>query len=507
MISKTAMNSINKIVKESGINFIGSLLGNILGYIWLMLMARYISQEDFGSFTLAQSIINISMIFVLLGTHKSLDRYIPIYHAAGEEGKIKHIIWITFQIAIIMSFVVGFSLFAGRNLISNQVFSNPTLSRLLPILILTIPLLALTLIVIFSFGGYKELRYYVYLKQFLEPALKILFMIIVAVLGLGIIQWTWLYLIALLITAVAAGWFLFNGILKPLADVPVSRINFREILSYSWPISISSILILLIGQIDYIILGIYHPAANLSIYRIYIQIVALLKLILGSIARIYKPVISELIPEKKYAEINNTYGRISKWVLALTTLGVLVIILYGNRLTSLFFTGAYSVYPMALIILALGTYLNSAFGPEGMTLEAFGNTKLIMINSLITLAVNIGLGLLLIPEFGLVGAAIASGVTLTLGGLLGFLEINYLYKMQPFSSYTLKFIFIGLLTGGVFAGFDLLLKSNSIFHLFLSIGLLVIFYISGLLITRCLDEVDRNIINQIITRFTPQKTN
>ena len=165
------------------------------------------------------------------------------------------------------------------------------------------------------------------------------------------------------------------------------------------------------------------------------------------------------------------------------------------------------MYPMALIILALGTYLNSAFGPEGMTLEAFGNTKLIMINSLITLAVNIGLGLLLIPEFGLVGAAIASGVTLTLGGLLGFLEINYLYKMQPFSSYTLKFIFIGLLTGGVFAGFDLLLKSNSIFHLFLSIGLLVVFYISGLLITRCLDEVDRNIINQIITRFTPQKSN
>ena len=495
------MNSINKIAKESSINFSGSVLGNVLGYVWLMFMTRYLSQDDFGSFTLAQSIINVSMIFVLLGTHRSLDRFIPVFNASGETGKVKSLIRIILQIVILTNIIVCLVLYLGTDFLSVKVFSNPTLSAILPVTILTIPLLAITMIVGYAFSGYKELRYHVYLKQIIEPGLKIIFAITVAVFSLGVIQWTWLYLAALLITAAVAVWLLATRIIKPLADVVSQKNNVWEILSYSWPISISSILIIIIGQIDYLILGIYHPAANVGIYRIYIQIIVLLKLILGSMARIYKPVISELIPEGKFQEIKDTYRKVSKWVLASTTLGLVVIILYGNRLTSLLFTDAYAVYPLALIILAVGTYLNSTFGPEGMTLEAFGNTKLIMMNSLISLSVNVGLGFLLIPDYGILGAAIATGVTLTIGGILGFLEIYILYKMQPFSRNSLKFILVGTITGLVFFYFDRWLMINNVLFLVISILLLIGFYSLGIILSGSLDDEDKEIIQNLFKRI------
>lgn len=492
------MISINKIVKESGINLTGSVLGNLLGYVWLMIMTRTFSQDDVGSFTLAQSIVNISLIFVLLGTHKSLDRYIPLYNVAGEPGKIKSLLGLTFQVAFIGSLVVGSVVFLGADFLGRVVYDNPTLTSLLRIIIFSIPLLAVIMIVVYAFAGYKELRYHVYLKQFLEPALKIVFIILISILGLGIIEWTWFYLFALLITSGTGIIFLATRILHPLKDISREKISLSEIVGYSWPISISSILIIIIGQVDYLILGIYHPAAFVGIYRIYIQIAVLLQLLLSSPARIYKPVISELILEDDLTDIRDTYRRISKWVLSLTALGFLVILLYGARVIGLFFTEAYVVFPIALTILALGSLLKASFGPGGMTLEAFGNTKLILLNSVVMLLTNVGLGFILIPKYGIVGAAISTGATLAIGGLISFLEICFLYQMVPFTLATVKYIGIGAFTGIIFYGLGFWFNTDNTLVLFGSILVMIIIYVSGFFLTGSLDKVDRDALRKVI---------
>jgi len=491
------MSEFNKIAKESSINFSGSLVGNILSYVWLMILTRYLSQEDVGNFTLAQSLINISLIFVLLGLHRSLDRFIPIFKYAHQPGKIKALLSLIFRYSFSASLVIGTLLFWGADFISTKLFNTPTLTEVLRIMLFSIPLLAVTNIVINAFIGYKELRYNVYLKQLLEPALRIVIASAIAIWGLGILEWTWLYLISLLFSALAGVWLLYRKIIHPLDGVNQQAIDVKEIISYSWPISIASILIIFIGQIDYVIIGIYHPSADVGVYRIYIQIAALLKLINGSTARIYKPVISEMIQENDHAVIRRTYLRVTKWVQAFTMLGFLVLALYGKELTGLLFTADYSIFPEALTILVLGTLINASFGPEGVSLEAFGNTKLVMVNSLVSLAANTGLGFVLVPEYGITGAAISTAVTLSLGGLLGFLEIYWLYKMQPFSINTLKIAALALVVGALFLGVNSLMPQIPwIGYLFLLV-LLTGCYGLGFVILRILDESDRAMLEQI----------
>jgi O-antigen/teichoic acid export membrane protein len=492
------MTAINKIVKESTINFTGSIIGTILGYAWLMVMTRSLSQSEVGNFTLVQSIINITLIFVLLGMHRSLDRFIPFYHASGETGKIKSLLRLIFLFSIFASLFFGSVLYLAADFLGIAVFDNPDLPRLIKIAVLSIPFLAVINIVIYTFSGYKELRYNVYLKQTLEPVLRIVFVFILALFGLGVIEWTWFYNFILIITAAVSLWLLAKNILKPLMLESTIRIEIKEIIAYSWPISIASILTILIGQTDYLILGIYHPPENVGAYRIYIQIVALLQLILGSTARIYKPVISELIPEGADQEIKKVYKQVSKWVLSITMLGFLVIALYGNQITSLLFTDAYSGYPAALVILALGTLVNSSFGPEGMTLEAYGNTKIVLLNSLISLFINIGLGFILIPKYGIVGAAIATAVTLSVNGFLGLLEIFFIYKMQPFSLKSFKYLGIGAFTGLLFYGINSWINIEGVLGLSVLVLAMVIVYIALYYLTNSVDEVDR----EIIARFT-----
>ena len=499
------MSAINKIAKESSINFSGSLLGNVLSYGWLMILTRYLSQEDLGNFTLAQSIVNISLIFVLLGLHSALDRFIPFFNTAGKPGKVKSLLRLIFRYAAVSSLAAGLLLFWSADLICGFVFRSPGLAQLLRIILFSIPFLASIHIVIYAFIGYKELRYNVYLKQLLEPSLRIVIASLVAIMGLGVLEWSYLYLATVFLTALAGLWLLYRNILRPLQNTPREAIDIREVLAYSWPISIASILIILVGQIDYLIIGIYHPSADVGVYRIYIQIAVLLKLILGSTARIYKPVISEMIPGGEINAVRDTYRRVSKWVLALTLLGFLVIALYGDFLTGLLFTEAYAVNPLALTILVLGILLNASFGPDGVTLEAFGSTRLIMINSLFSLLINIGLGFWLIPIYGILGAAIATAVTLVIGGLAGLLEILILYRMQPFTVFSLKIIAVGLTVGSGFALLNTWIQSDRLIQVIPMIILLVLTYGLGLYLTRNLDEEDRKLLLQVRNRIRPGK--
>jgi len=494
------MQYLNKIVKESSINFSGSIFGNLLNYGWLILITRLLTPDEFGSFSLAQSITNVSLIVVLLGTPRALDRYIPFFNASQEEGKSKYLIRMITQFSVVTSLVVLTIIYLGSGGLAKYIFDDHLLAGLLRIMVFSIPFSAMIMIITYVFSGYKELRYHVFLKQLIEPVLKILFTVGLITIGLGVIEWAYLYVITIVITAGIGGWFLFSRILKPLSGLMESKVNLKEIYSYSWPISVSSIMKTLVGQIDLLILGMFWPSSESGIFRIYTYLAAFLGLFLTSIVRIYKPVISELISREAYSEVKQTYQRVSKWIFMITCLGFVGILVFGGPLVELLFTGKYSVALSALSILGLSYLINASFGPEGMTLDAYGKTKLLLLNSLIMVISNVGLGFILIPRYGIIGASISAGATLVIGGLAGLIEVYLFYKMQPYQFVNIKYMIAAALSGGTVYLILNRVGSPSILVLVLLILLLLSLYILGLILTKSLDEVDREIINNLLNR-------
>ena len=85
------------------------------------------------------------------------------------------------------------------------------------------------------------------------------------------------------------------------------------------------------------------------------------------------------------------------------------------------------------MLLAIGFYAARFVGLSGSFLIATGDTKVLMYVSGATAALNLGLNILLIPVFGIVGAAIAT-VSSTI--LNNGLQAGYVYKttgIQPFT--------------------------------------------------------------------------
>lgn len=483
------MNNLIKIAKESGINFSGSIIGIVLNYILLIILTRFLVPEEFGTFVLAQSIINFSLIFVFLGLHKALDRFIPFYNSENKIGKIKTLIYAILKVTLFMSLITGIIIYLCSNIIADSIFRNIKLSIALKIMVISIPLLTFSQIVVFIFIGFKELRYQVYIQQVTRNILKIVLGLFIFLMGFELIGWIWMYICSLFGTSILAFYFFKKNILSTFLKVEKIPISFKEIISYSWPLSINSILLLFLGEINFLFLGYFKSVTEVGVFRIYIYMVIILAYVPNSFAKIYKPVISESIAKNNLKEVVYTYKWVSKWIFLINWLGLLILFLFGPDIIRILFTKNYAIAPTALFILAAGRFLNSSFGPEGMTLEAFGKTKLSMLNSIIRLFTNLILAFLLIPKYGVIGASVATASAITLGGLAGLIEIYLLYRMQPYSLKYIKYICLGLIS----AASAYFLAHRFEMDFFWLIGVIVIFtliYVAGLHFSKSLDRID-----------------
>lgn len=491
-----------KIVKESGISLTGSLVAMGLNYVLLVIITRFLGPGEYGTFVLALSIINVSLSLVLLGTPRALDRFIPFYNAAGEQGKIRTLLRRVFRMCFVNAAVVAPVLFLLAGFLSRRVFHNLDLAVAIRVMVLSVPMFAVVRLVSFAFIGFKELRYQVYLQHLFLPVLKIGLAIAFFSLGYGFLGCVWMHVTSLAATCVLALWF-FRRRLSPLLSVVEGvRVPFREIISYSWPLSITGIASMLMGQIDFLFLGRFRPVAEVGVYRVYVYIVAVLGLALLSFAKVYKPVVSELISRRQYEEVGRTYKRVSKWVFLINSFVLLVIVLFGTDIVGALFTKSYAVATAGLLILTAGRFAFYALGPQEMTLEAFGNTKLSMLNAVIIVGANIGLDYLLVPRYGIVGAAIAASSAMVLGGVAGLIEIYVLYGLRPFDLGYFKYAAVVLAAGGLTHLLARQVAGRGIPSLLVLIVLLAVIYLAGLRWSRSLDAVDFEVMKRIKAKLS-----
>lgn len=478
----------------------GTVLASLLNYILLAILTRNLVQEDYGVFTLAQSILNVTLIFVLLGTPKAMARFVPFYNAVGEQGKTKTLIHSVFTVILSLSIIVSIALFLGAPYLARLFATSSKLSSALRIIFLCIPFLSLVYLVSFTFIGFKELRYRAYLRQITWPALQILLAILIFSQDYGLQGWIGMYVLSTVGTGVLAIWLFWKRILLQLREVPSEPLSLREVFSYSWPLSINTMVLIFAGQIDIILLGVFRPTEEVGIFRNYLLLLFILDVIRSSLGLIYKPIISEMISRDKIYELQQVYARLCKWMFLANILGVCFIFLFGIRLIAILFGESYVIAPVAIPILAVGTFFNSASGPTGMTLESFGNTKFLMLNSVVLTVTNIILDLLFIPQYGVLGAAIGASCAYVVVTAVELIENYALHNLQPFTKSHLGTIGAGVSsTILVYATMSYL--PASYWALGIEIILLVVLYGAGLILFRSLDETDHQLLGQVFTKL------
>jgi O-antigen/teichoic acid export membrane protein len=194
--------------------------------------------------------------------------------------------------------------------------------------------------------------------------------------------------------------------------------------------------ILLLGYFtDTATVGLYHPAARTA---------GLLQALLFSFISIYAPIISDLHNKGEIKGIASLCKVVSRWIFMLATPIFLVFLIYPEKVM-LLFGPDFITSAQILVILTFGTFIQALLSASGSVLTMAGFTRLALWNSLGAFILNIVLNIVLIPLYGIFGAALATLISLILISILRAVQVGIIFKFHFMDFKMLKPLVAGIL--------------------------------------------------------------
>lgn len=487
---------LKKVVKGTGIIFFGSILGTILGLVGTILIARFYSVEEFGFYGLITFIVTFFIAIASLGLLDGCPRYISYYRGKQDDEKIKGTINASFIIISISSAIVTILLFFSADFISNQIFKTGELSILIKIVVIGLPFWILILLIISIFRGFESVKEKVYFEYFLLGFIKIPLFVGVIALGLTFNYILAAYTFSIIFTFLIAIFYLIKKLPEKIKKVKNTVSQTKTLLLFSWPLVFTELGFLLLSGSDKIMLGILATKVELGTYTTSVTIVQYLNVFLVSSVFIFTPIASRLFAEHKMDELKRYYQILTKWLFTLTFPFIIAMFLFPKTIISILFGERYILAATALQIFVIAYSMQVFLGPSIATIIVFGKTKIIMYFTLIGGLTNIVLNYLLIPLYGIEGAAFSTTISLIFTNAL---FSAYLFRLSRIHSIRKKFVFPVILSVSVlivfyyFVGY-FQLETFSLLIKILICLLLVIFYFIVIIVSKSFDHEDLSLL-------------
>ena len=95
--------SVNRIVVGCGVILAGTFIGMLLDIITKKVLTAHLTPADFGTYSIALTVISITGAFATLGLNEGVPRYIAFFRGRHEEQKVHELI----ISAMIMGLIAG----------------------------------------------------------------------------------------------------------------------------------------------------------------------------------------------------------------------------------------------------------------------------------------------------------------------------------------------------------------------------------------------------------------
>lgn len=402
-------------IRGSSLLLFGRLLSLGTNFAVQVLIVRYLAKAEYGMFAYGLSVVSLGAIIVTLGTDRSVSRFLPIFEERKQpEAILGTVLFVGGIIATLgLSLIV---LVVGLQGLVSDTLVDPRAGPLLAILILLAPLQALDDMLMNAFAVFASPRTIFFRRYVLNPALRL------AVVGLLIATGQGAEFLAagyVAVGAIGVGvyvvlfWRLLRrlGIL-PKTGRPVISIPAREILLFSLPLLSTDLIYILLNSMDVLVLGAVTDAETVASYRVIQPAAALNLIVLQSFTMLFTPAAARLFARDDHGAIRELYWRTAAWVAVASFPIFALTFALAEPLTVFLFEERYRESGIFLAIIAVGRYFDAALGFNGMTVRVFGYIKAIVVVNLIAAGLNLVLLLVLIPQFGALGAALSTGLTL-----------------------------------------------------------------------------------------------
>lgn len=424
--------------RGAAVNALG-LIAKTAGPAFLIVIARLYGPEALGIYLTAAALVETALAFLVAGFKDGALIFVA-RHAREEpvhpklyEALVNAVAW---SILMAMLAVAAIQILGDLLILKLYATFGEALLPVLKWMCAVLPLMAVERVIMGATQGLGIMKYEAFVGGGLRPVL----LLITASL---------FWLIAPGLSGLIAA-YVTTQVLIFLAALQVYRREFsgsrlwqaarrfrvnHEMISFAFPQNVNVAFDRFVTNVDVIMLGMLgFSAVQTGFYGAGALIVRELRQVKLVFSSAFSPHIVRLFGRGDLDELSRTLATTSRWIatpLIAILLGLAVLRSDVLHLVHPDFGGREATFMLFLLVIP---YLQATFGLASNVVVMTGHSRWNLFNGLSAGIANIILNLLLIPSFGLEGAAAASAITATLKSALEVGEMQILLKVRVWVS-------------------------------------------------------------------------
>ncbi len=412
---------------------VGNLFIRSVSFILLPLYSNLINTSDFGNYSVLISVYAIVAVLYQFGMQSALSKF---YIEEENEARRKSIFSTILNFVIILGLIITTLAFLFSKTISLLILNSPKFYQLVEIIFVAL---------LFETIGY----FFLHLLKTKQNSKRVVFASSMAaifnfILNIVFVYWLRFSVEGIFLAQVFSALFLITVLLPDIKNDYINiidKIFLKKLIKFSYPFVIGGILTAAVDFSDRFILNHFLGISEVGIYGFSYRIAMIMNLFVISFRTAWIPYGLNLF--YKNEDFNTASGKTVSKLLAISFLIFLAVSLFANDLFKIkisdinLFNSAYQSGVVIVPFVLLGYLFNGLVSFYSIYPYTSNKTFHFLISDALAFVVNIFLNLILIPIWGISGAAVATTFAFMIAAVYLFLisrnKIKIVYPIRQLS--------------------------------------------------------------------------
>lgn len=430
------------------LTLVGAGLGSALGFAFVVMAARGLRAEGAGALFEAMAVFMIVTTVARLGADTGLVRELPRLRVTGRGGDAATTVAMAVAPVAVLGIALATAMFLGAGSLARLLVRHGdpnVLTDYLRVMAPCVPVAAVGSVLLAATRGFGRLRTFVVVTHVVIPGLRpvlLLAALLIAPAALWVgLAWTVPFLVGLVpavtvVRRLLRRWRLGVeqqglGSARPAAAVA------NEFWRFAGPRGVATIFQVAMLWLDILLVGALASVEDAAIYTAANRYVVAGTLALNAASLVIAPQVSGLLAGGRRREAQDLFQTATWWLMAASWPLYLSMAVFAPLLMGLFGPD-FERGATALALLAVAMLVLMGTGNNKVVLLMAGGSGINMVITASSLVANVGANLLLIPRYGMLGAAIAWTVSILLDNVATTVALWWRVGLSPFGpGYTL----------------------------------------------------------------------
>ena len=407
--------------------------GILMMFILSLFLTNSFSAEIVGQYDFVRSFLMILSGASLLGTNQAIIYYSGILTSKKSFGSIKSIYFkMNFLILIACAILYAPLLVIDKEII-NQIFNKQGAYELVSLSLQGLVFYSITMLNIDTIRALKHTLISEGFRNIFRYMPFFIFSIILYIIDSpeDLVLWfIYSFVVVFVISSAVVYFFLFK---KNFPKSLTHNFSSTEILRTSYPMALSAISYFLMQSTDVLFISAYDTFESVAYYSIAVKLATVTALALISVNIVIAPKIASIYNDKNFSQLKLILKKATR-INVVISLPIIILLLFFSEYVLSTFGSNYILAKNALWILLIAQFFNSITGPSALYLNMTGRQKKLNGILVISLLINVVLNIILVPDFGMLGAAISTTTSFVISKTLASALVFYLDNVKTFIS-------------------------------------------------------------------------